>query len=1568
MKKLIKLFKGLPPEVRMMIAMAGLGSPLGAIYALKRWVFPNTPLVIIILYVAGAIAVICLLGFIIAKLFGRRSKKRSAKMAADLAGGAESGPVSMDVRASIKENNDKFFNQVKELRKLGISIYELPWYVVIGDSGCGKTRLINEGGLTFSTGKPEGYQLGTLNYNWWFTEDAIFIDMAGRLCNPQEDSDYREWDAFLSTVKKGRKGFPINGTVVCVSADHLLQDPPEKLEADANTMLERLRDLQSKLGVTFATYLLITKCDKVLGFMQFFDRAERDITIKNQIFGWSKPSGFEELYNPERFTEDFQALYGRLNELRLRRLNDDAEESDLGLAYSFPEEFRGMLEPLQIYARTLFPAIKNPRAIKNLIFRGMYFTSATQEGSLILKHLTERLGADAADQLPPLELYPNKRPHFIRDVFFRKVFPEQGLVFRNEGDVVKNRRRAKLLNVCSGILAVVLVGLLWWSTSSFADLIGRPRQTALDSVDPAKVNDPAEALRLASSLDADVSHLNANLMPARILSLGINTRAPIDHLKRIETNLFERRVLKRALAEVNEALRSFRLAAYKPGADLDQAAARHRDALEAYIGWYGCSGESDVPSSLTRESFAELCGVVDSADSITNQPDFEKQADAYFAAIGGAIEWHSNPARFLADGEMQPADTIRQAIGHVRSYFKRYAELDLRYSSETISEWMRIAGECKAIDQSYQRMLSAADGDYATRSQVDQLREGFLKDFGAFDGAYDATGWGLEDTPMTPITDALLQQREKWVGYENVLRDSYSACSATPDSSVESAIVALRLGSEGRPGLDQILWKSLSDAKMTDRKYSEGNYEPEKFKAIVNEVPQAFEHILVFVPGKDFEPAKLGRTDDVAFVHSQLAGVRDRVVANKAPSGQTLTEWFDLLEGYLDAADKSVDDLTFPDGFDPSGRWNRDGLTDLNANIEDIVRRGSATGLMQNIEKRLSEVGKWGLAEVSGGEDKWCDKQSSVYRIPIPECDGAVRTAPAARDDAKADRSRAKKKERGRGRRGRRGGRRRGRPAAGASTPSAGRASALRGIPVSATRGFVSGLADEWANVEGVLNDLGPGDLLSDDEGTALNISCIDKINEAGRTYFETYVGSWKNAYDEKAFPSLDRVMKNDARWESLVRRIGTNTEVEEELQESLETILGAVTFWSAYPDESGAWVVNKDDWDQMMDDAIADQWGRDSGGFVTQRQLTADFRDRDGYLDDPAALVASEFVKRWKALTRALGENAEFRTAWNRAKKSRNRDIVATSIPWRGIQTLREELHFDDEKITGKLVSFEEKAKTLLSDELTDLIAKIEKDYFGDKQAATGWPYVATSGGRVGLDTVEFAKFKKFLLDIQRAEDAFRPLEDGFDDDLSLVRSRYYTLCAKWRSFLGLDKDGRETPLLLTVRGGDPLNDPRFRGQGFVDTAHQYYRTVELNLGDLAWTSDDPDASISRGPLRRRTENEFRKTEYRAPWDWSQSRGAVMEASLIEGAAIDVQRDDNRYSPISVVLGQTSPLGICAYLQAYSHDSHDPDRRIWWTLHKFELKEGAKKDKFLAEMFEFKLDRALPEPIKPIR
>ena len=58
MQKLLKLYMGLPKEMKALLAMAGLGAPLGIIYAVQHWIFPGTPLFIIILGVIAVVAVI----------------------------------------------------------------------------------------------------------------------------------------------------------------------------------------------------------------------------------------------------------------------------------------------------------------------------------------------------------------------------------------------------------------------------------------------------------------------------------------------------------------------------------------------------------------------------------------------------------------------------------------------------------------------------------------------------------------------------------------------------------------------------------------------------------------------------------------------------------------------------------------------------------------------------------------------------------------------------------------------------------------------------------------------------------------------------------------------------------------------------------------------------------------------------------------------------------------------------------------------------------------------------------------------------------------------------------------------------------------------------------------------------------------------------------------------------------------------------------------------------------------------------------------------------------------------
>jgi len=97
-------------------------------------------------------------------------------------------------------------------------LYELPWYVIIGAPGAGKTTALLNSGLDFPLAKSLGKGAvkgvgGTRNCDWWFTNQAVLIDTAGRYTTHDSDaeSDRAEWRGFMGLLKKSRSLQPING-------------------------------------------------------------------------------------------------------------------------------------------------------------------------------------------------------------------------------------------------------------------------------------------------------------------------------------------------------------------------------------------------------------------------------------------------------------------------------------------------------------------------------------------------------------------------------------------------------------------------------------------------------------------------------------------------------------------------------------------------------------------------------------------------------------------------------------------------------------------------------------------------------------------------------------------------------------------------------------------------------------------------------------------------------------------------------------------------------------------------------------------------------------------------------------------------------------------------------------------------------------------------------------------------------------------------------------------------------------------------------------------------------------
>ncbi len=159
-----------------------------------------------------------------------------------------------------------------DLKGKGNPLYVLPWYLMIGKSGAGKSTAIKSARLPSPFGdvnRISGVE-GTRNCDWWFFDDAVVIDTAGRYSLHRNGAlDRSEWLAFLEHLTKYRKKEPVNGIIVTVEADQLLESDPEKIEAEGRTIRQRIDEVIHVMGAKFPIYLLVTKCDLIFGMNRF---------------------------------------------------------------------------------------------------------------------------------------------------------------------------------------------------------------------------------------------------------------------------------------------------------------------------------------------------------------------------------------------------------------------------------------------------------------------------------------------------------------------------------------------------------------------------------------------------------------------------------------------------------------------------------------------------------------------------------------------------------------------------------------------------------------------------------------------------------------------------------------------------------------------------------------------------------------------------------------------------------------------------------------------------------------------------------------------------------------------------------------------------------------------------------------------------------------------------------------------------------------------------------------------------------------------------------------------------
>ncbi len=385
-------------------------------------------------------------------------------------------------------------------------LYDLPWYVIIGPPGAGKTTALLNSGIRFPLAEKTGGAMpgagGTRYCDWWFAEDAVLIDTAGRYTTQDSDAeaDAESWMSFLRLLKDHRTRQPINGVIVAMGLDDLLTATPDAIEEHAAAIRARLTEIHEVLRIDVPVYVMFTKADLIAGFSEFFGAFSA--SRRQKVWGATFETVERAAPPIDAFDREFELLCKRLSEDVTDRMHEEPDAVARIAIFGFPAQVAMLRDRLRSILDEVFGS---SRYRVPATLRGFYFTSGTQEGTPIDQVLGAMERSFGMTGTGGGQSGMGKS-YFLHDLLRKVIFAEAGLV---SYDRKAARREAVLRYGSFGVLtagavaALVLWGVSFWNNRAMINAAsaaaGQYETSAHNEIMSDEVSDP-DLTRVAGHL------------------------------------------------------------------------------------------------------------------------------------------------------------------------------------------------------------------------------------------------------------------------------------------------------------------------------------------------------------------------------------------------------------------------------------------------------------------------------------------------------------------------------------------------------------------------------------------------------------------------------------------------------------------------------------------------------------------------------------------------------------------------------------------------------------------------------------------------------------------------------------------------------------------------------------------------------------------------------------------------------------------------------------------------------------------------------------------------------------